>query len=83
MWFGGGLSVLRVVIHQLGEKSALSSCFLREVFFSFILTLVSPFLANVTDLPPLIGSEGFPFGPCHPLSSHGCGQKNQTSSQLD
>lgn len=28
----GGLSALRVVTHQLGEKSVLSRCFLREVF---------------------------------------------------
>lgn len=66
MWFGEGLSALSVVTHQMGEISALSNCFLREVFFCFILTSVLPFLANVTDLPPLTGSEGFPFWPTTP-----------------
>lgn len=75
----GGPSALCVVTHQRGEKSALSSCFLREVF-CFVLTGVLRFLDNVTDLLPLTGSEGFPFWPHHPLSSQGCGQKNQTSS---
>lgn len=62
MWFGGG----HVGTHQLGEKSALGSCFLREVSFSLILTSALPFLANVTDLPPLTGPQGFPFCPPTP-----------------
>lgn len=67
MWFGDGQSVLRMVTDQLGKKSGLSSCFLRGVSFFLILTSALPFLANVTDLPPLIGSQGFPFWAYHPL----------------
>lgn len=67
MWFGDGQSVLRMVTDQLGKKSGLSSCFLRGVPFFLILTSALPFLANVTDLPPLIGSQGFPFWAYHPL----------------
>lgn len=57
----GAVPVLSVVAFQLGETSALSSCFLREESISLIVTSALPFLANVTDLPSLIGSEGFPF----------------------
>lgn len=67
MWFGDGQSVLPMVTDQLGKKSGLSSCFLRGVSFFLILTSALPFLANVTDLPPLIGSQGFPFWAYHPL----------------
>lgn len=64
------------VTHQLEETSALGSCFLRKVS-SLILTSALSFLANITDLLPVTGAQGFPFG-LSPPSFLGCGWKNQT-----
>lgn len=81
MWFGGGLSVLLYGDGSAGGEVRPEQLLPeRGVSFSLILTSALPFLANVTDLPPLIRSQGFPFWAYHPLSSQGCGRKNQTLS---